>query len=312
MVFGPPAYTNYNVIVGYNHSLTGSLRSVLIGEGHTISHCDDTVLIGGSALNLSYNSKATFVNPRNLTVNNSQDHAVVVGGYGNTIDGASPRAVLIGGYTNTINGDGAIIIGGQQNLIDNTGALHAVIVGGDNNTIAGAVVGGAIIGGRYNTVSADFATALGIRASATRQGQWALSSFDFLDASGPAAVADHGIHKWVGYVKTTNASPTALLVLTLEAGVAYDFMINVVGVENGGGNRAGYRRRCVIYRDGAAAAALQGSVDTIGTDEESNAAWDISVSASGNDLLVEVTGAAATDINWVGAVEWTAVGEVVN
>ncbi len=156
------------------------------------------------------------------------------------------------------------------------------------------------------------ACAFGERAAATRAGQQALSSVEFLDETGSAGKADHGMHRLTSYLKTTDDTPTEVQTFTLEDGVAYDLLITVVGNQDGGGNRAAYRRRAVVYRDGTGSATLQGSVDTIGTDQESNAAWDLAVTVSGNDLLVTVTGVAATDINWTCSLDWTAVGEVVN
>jgi hypothetical protein len=52
----------------------------------------------------------------------------------------------------------------------------------------------------------------------------------------------------------------------------------------------------VAYRRGGGA-TLQGLVDTSLT-RESNAAYDATMTTSGNDILVRVTGIAAHDVDW--------------
>jgi hypothetical protein len=72
--------------------------------------------------------------------------------------------------------------------------------------------------------------------------------------------------------------------------------VYVVGRQISGANRAGYVRQAVIYREGGGATLLS-TVDTPLT-RESNAAWNCTISVSGNNALVVVTGAAGATIDW--------------
>ncbi len=83
---------------------------------------------------------------------------------------------------------------------------------------------------------------------------------------------------------TVNADSSMVLLVTVAAqALAADF--------------AGYGRRYVVSRTGTANAVIQ-QTDTIGTDFETNAAWDIGLSVSGGDVVLSVTGAAATEVAW--------------
>jgi hypothetical protein len=63
------------------------------------------------------------------------------------------------------------------------------------------------------------------------------------------------------------------------------------------GSGAAYRRLSRFKRAAGAAATLLGT-DTIGTDREDVAGWNVGVSASGNGPLLQVTGDAARTVHW--------------
>lgn len=79
----------------------------------------------------------------------------------------------------------------------------------------------------------------------------------------------------------------------------------IVARSTSGTDNACYERRCLIKRDGANNTVLVGSVQTIGTDIESDAAWDVTIDAddTNESVRVLVTGAAATTIRWVCTLE---------
>lgn len=81
------------------------------------------------------------------------------------------------------------------------------------------------------------------------------------------------------------------------------------GRSAGGTDNAMYVRRGMIKRDAANNTALVGAVDSVYTNE-TNAAWDVAVTADDTNeaLKIEVTGAAATNINWTAKVILTEVG----
>jgi hypothetical protein len=115
---------------------------------------------------------------------------------------------------------------------------------------------------------------------------------------------------------TTDATKTTLFLdgasvrLVLPASTTWAATIYVNGRSTGGTDNAFYIRQCLIKRDGANNTALVGTVQTVGTDIESNAAWDVEVTADDTNeaLQIAVTGAAATTIRWVARVELVEVG----
>jgi hypothetical protein len=61
-------------------------------------------------------------------------------------------------------------------------------------------------------------------------------------------------------------------------------------------DRAAYVRRALVYRQGGSA-TIEGAVDTDLT-RESDTAWDATITVSGNDARVTVTGTGTEVINW--------------
>lgn len=99
--------------------------------------------------------------------------------------------------------------------------------------------------------------------------------------------------------QTTNATPTLLMAWTPTDQTSEEVELTVAGRKQGAVDAAGYRRRFVVSRfDGVT--SLVGTVDTIGADKETNAAWDIAVSIASPQVQVSVTGVAATTIDWHG------------
>jgi hypothetical protein len=98
---------------------------------------------------------------------------------------------------------------------------------------------------------------------------------------------------------TADATPLVIWRRTLRPGETVLFMLEVLGEKDDGVDRATYRRSFTGSRAAAAGAVLAGTA-TIGTDVETNAAWDVTLAASGNDITLAVTGAAATNIRWGG------------
>ena len=115
---------------------------------------------------------------------------------------------------------------------------------------------------------------------------------------------------------TTDAVPTemstalgAMYRIVVRASTTWAFEITVVGRSSGGTDNAMYMYRGMIKRDAANNTTLVGAVDNYYTNE-TNAAWDVAVTADDTNeaLKVEVTGAAATNINWAGKVILTEIG----
>lgn len=107
-------------------------------------------------------------------------------------------------------------------------------------------------------------------------------------------------------VRTTDATVTTLATLPLEDNATYQIVADVVARRTGGsagtaGDGASYRRIGTFYRVSAGSATLIGSLSTPHT-AESQSGWDATLTVSGTDILVRVTGALNNSITWAGLV----------
>ncbi len=105
----------------------------------------------------------------------------------------------------------------------------------------------------------------------------------------------HARGTYAASLTTTTATPGVIWRDTVNADSVLVLRVTVCGVSVP--NIAAYDRRVVISRAGSADAVIE-LTDTIGTDFEDVAAWGIAFSVSGGDIVLSVTGAAATEIAW--------------
>lgn len=108
-----------------------------------------------------------------------------------------------------------------------------------------------------------------------------------------------------GAVRTTDANAASVWTKTLADNTLYWVEANVIGRDEGGTNRAAYKRFLRVHRQ-AAGGATAGTVAALATDE-SNSAWDCTIDVNSNDVRVRVTGANSVNISWVATVTWQAV-----
>ncbi len=107
-----------------------------------------------------------------------------------------------------------------------------------------------------------------------------------------------------GTTQTTNDTQTVADTLTLADDTTVVVTWTVLG--RSGANSVAYIRRALIERDSAGSAAVVGSVESILTNE-GDLDCDATITVSGNDARVEVTGVAATTINWSATREYQTV-----
>jgi hypothetical protein len=96
---------------------------------------------------------------------------------------------------------------------------------------------------------------------------------------------------------TTDATVTAAFLINLEDSTTHIVEAQIVGAQAASANRAMYWKRALVYRNGGGA-TIQGAAQSVTADVESNAAWNGAVAVGANLVDAEVTGAAATTINW--------------
>jgi hypothetical protein len=197
-----------------------------------------------------------------------------------------------------------------------TGDYSVSFAGGRAEAIYGFAAGAqAIVSLNYSTslnggnCSAYGAFSVGERAISDRIGM-----FSYQGGKGPNW--SDGVHQWSltnMYAVTTNAVATEMLCgaepgggtarFTLRTGTVFAFTVHVVGVKSDGSAIAEYQRRVKIKNVGGTT-SLVGTVDTIGTDYEDNAAADVAITADDtNDALkIQVTGIASETWRWIAVV----------
>lgn len=206
------------------------------------------------------------------------------------------QSFLGGGQDNTASDDVSACIGGVGNTCSSSAAV--AVGGGSNVNSAGNCVS---IGGIGNANSAYLACSIGgFGGSGHLQGQ--IHSAAFTNYQHTFSLKP--------FRQTSDATPSELFLdgssarITIPSGQTWAFIAKISGRSSGGGDHAFYIRQGIIDNTGGTT-QLRGSIQTIGTDIETNAAWDIAITAdNANDaLIITVTGAAATNIRWLATLE---------
>ena len=96
---------------------------------------------------------------------------------------------------------------------------------------------------------------------------------------------------------TADATVTAAFLINLEDETSHIVEAQIVGKKSDTSDRAMYWKRALVYRNGGGA-TIQGSAQSVTADVESNAAWNAAVAVGANLVDAEVTGVAATTIDW--------------
>lgn len=120
----------------------------------------------------------------------------------------------------------------------------------------------------------------------------------------------HAAHK---IVRTTDATVTTLLTQQIPVNHSLGLSGYVVARRTGG--VAGSANDGALYRvefgakNSAGTAALIGGAGSVTTIAEDQAGWNVTLSASGINILVRVTGAADNNVTWAGSFRTFAVKE---
>ena len=108
-------------------------------------------------------------------------------------------------------------------------------------------------------------------------------------------------------LSTTDATVTAIYTFAIPTDTTVTIMADISGKRTNGTGRLAHRRRTMAHREGAAAAAFQGGINTpmSKTGGGSGGVWDATFDLSGNTLRVIVNGAAAEDVEWTARIYLT-------
>ena len=236
------------------------------------------------------------------------------------------------------SGTGAIAAGNANTVSGNySGGLG-------NTNVVTSISGYAF--GETNTVTGNYSMASGINCQATGASSFALGNVAYAPAQFSQARGSQAYSLRIGQdtfangrftalgdaqagrcflrMLTTNATQTEL---TLDGNAATGTSIStsnrfiipastvvhcdvyITACETSSGNRAAYHRSCLIFRNSTSNTTLVG-LTTVGSDYESNAAWDVTLAAddTNESLQILVTGVAATNIRWFARVEFNELG----
>ena len=156
--------------------------------------------------------------------------------------------------------------------------------------------------------------AVGVGTRSFRSGEFALSNGNFVFGGDVQRTV------MTAFGQTTDATPKTLFLdnstqrvsmaaQPVNTGRIATFFVRVIGVKTDGTSVAEYWRR-VRIKNVSGTTSLVGSVETIGTDYEDNAATDIEITADNtNDALqITVTGIAAETWRWQAIIEGGEIG----
>ena len=108
--------------------------------------------------------------------------------------------------------------------------------------------------------------------------------------------------------QTSGNTATTAMALTLPDESAYMIELRAVGMQDDGSNRAMFHREALVYRTGGADAAIQGTVQDIGTPQESDSDWDATITVSGSQVRVTLQGDSGQTVEWKYTINILGVG----
>lgn len=229
----------------------------------------------------------------------SGNFSVLVGGERNTVSGIA--AFCGSGQDNTVSGTVSVVGGGSSN---NASASNSFIGGGSNNTSSGGH--STIPGGQANQASGDFSWIPGGRGASTRSivGVYAFSG------NFRSSIGDNQCIGFTAQRTTTDATPTLLTgdranpvsgnCFVLPNNSCWTGTVHITGRSSGGD--VYYLRLDVVGARGANAAATTVKATNPAYTFTDTALVGVSAAVVANttrgSLEVEVTGLAATTIDW--------------
>lgn len=243
---------------------------------------------------------------------------VIAGGAFNTITSNANAAAILGGNNNTASGNFSAVGGGTGNTAS---GISSVALGGNGNTASGNY---SIVGVQDSTASAARSVVLGKSCNSASTasdsvvtGEYGRSLLKGQRSHAAGRFTLTGDAQYVDFVarnRTEDATPLELFLngtnarLTLEENSAMFLTVEVSGFSETGADAAHYIRKVAISNV-ANTTALIGSVSTIGTDVETQAGYDVAITADDTNeaLVITVTGAAATNIRWVAFISGTLI-----
>lgn len=296
------AENDYSVSVGGDSVRSTGTFSLALGGSYTNAGGNQSVVVGGSQ---SYAAGAWSYVFGGDTHYTTGDTSVAVGGWSNDV--TATKAFAVGGESNTASGLASFVLGGYLNYA--TATASAVINSDESSATA---IFSTVINAKLSEASGEMSIVSGGNASSRLISGAHIQGRGLASSGYTVGAAQAG--SYVLYGQTTTATPATITTvglgattagarITLDSYVTYLFDILVVARRDGtaAGESASYRLVGTIGRDNLlATTAILGTV-TKTVIYETNAAWDVDVTANttAGCIDVTVTGEAAKTINWV-------------
>jgi hypothetical protein len=101
-------------------------------------------------------------------------------------------------------------------------------------------------------------------------------------------------------VKTTTSTNAqkAIATIILPEDSSLVIEATITAKQTNGNARAGYVRRALYYRIGAAVPSLQNTIDTSLTRTDGSSGYDVTFGVVNNDVVILVTGANGNNVSW--------------
>jgi hypothetical protein len=271
--------------IGGGVANTASGTQSRVGGGQSNSASSDFSTVGGGANNNASGSRSAISGGASNTA--TQYGACTLGGFGNT--STNNYTSNMGGNGNTASGDTSSVIGGGSNVSSGTYSLS----GGANSVASGygSVVLG--VGGNANSIRSR-----NVFANATT-GDAQKSTFIFRQRTTDGTLTTFTI-------EGTGASSVNQIVLNNNS--AYRFKGTIIAKQSGSSNTAAWDIDGLIVR-GASAGTTTLLISNV-TLVQNTPAWGtpiLSTDTTQGSLRIQIQGAAATNIQWVGNIETTEV-----
>jgi fibronectin-binding autotransporter adhesin len=254
----------------------------------------------------------------------------ITGGQGGPSGGLSGQGSLI--YVTAGQGGNAVTthpagVGGDLNFYGGAGGtgLATASAGAGGNTFINAGAGGIAAGGGIGVGGSVYIDA-GVDSNAAPSGQIIIGQTDativsignstnitqfngVIQQQVQAAFTGSNLVMTTAAVQTTNATVTTIYTLTPANNTAYWIMARIIGRNNANNGDHRYAIISAMVSVDAAGSPALSSVTTIASATAGGASgWGApSMSVSGSNLLVTVTGVAATTVNWVARIEYQAI-----
>ncbi len=108
------------------------------------------------------------------------------------------------------------------------------------------------------------------------------------------------------HIQTTNANPTIIATISTATDKAYGLTVTTIGIKSDGTEAAHYVDHATFKNDGGSLAAV-GTVSSAHA-VENDVSWGVTITPSGTNILVHVTGNTGDTVEWQTTVEMNIVG----